>query len=132
MTQAVKPAVYELAVVYQTGDTEASTKVAGLISQAGGQIQQETAWEERDLAYPIKNQTRGIYSFYQLDLPATAISQLENNLNITAGVLRHLITKIDHRARARAEAISQRLADRQPAADKDETKPETAKAGQSK
>ena len=105
--------LYELAVIYQIGDQGASSKVAELLKRAGGQISRETTWEERDLAYPIKRQTRGVYTFYELDLPAPAISQLENSLNITEGVLRHLITKIDHRGQAQAATVAQRLADRQ-------------------
>lgn len=124
----MKAAVYELAVIYQVGDDDAPAKVAKLISQAGGEICQETTWEERQLAYPIKKQGRGIYSFYQLNLPGAAISQLENSLNITDGVLRHLITKIDHRGQAQAAAVAARQAERQPAADgdKDEAKTEAA------
>lgn len=124
----MKVAVYELAVIYQVGDDDAPAKVAKLISQTGGEICQETTWEERQLAYPIKKQARGIYSFYQLNLPGAAISQLENSLNITDGVLRHLITKIDHRGQARAAAVATRQAERQPAtdSDKDEAKTEAA------
>ncbi len=105
--------LYELAVIYRVGDQGASGKVVELVKQVGGQISRETTWEERDLAYPIKRQTRGVYTFYELDLPAPGISQLENSLNITEGVLRHLITKIDQRAQVRATAVAQRLADRQ-------------------
>lgn len=105
--------MYELAVIYQVGNQSAAEKVAGLIKQAGGQIKRETTWEERDLAYPIKKQTRGVYTFYELDIPGRAINQLESALNITDGVLRHLITKIDHKAQARAEAVAKRQADRQ-------------------
>lgn len=124
----MKPAVYELAVIYQVGDAEAPAKVAELISQSGGQVSKETTWEECQLAYPIKKQDRGIYTFYQLDLPGPAISQLENSLNITSGVLRHLITKIDHRAQAKAAAVAQRQADRQTTGESEsEAKAEAAK-----
>lgn len=116
--------MYELAVIYQVGHKSAPEKVAELIKQAGGQIKRETTWEERDLAYPIKKQSRGVYTFYELELSGPAINKLEAAFNITDGVLRHLITKIDHKARDRAEAVAKRQAARQSA----EAEPETDKA----
>ena len=104
---------YELAVIYQVDDSSALERVAGLIKKANGQVNQETTWEERDLAYPIKGQTRGVYTFYELAIPGPAINQLEAGLNITAGVIRHLFTRIDHKARGRAEAVAQRQTNRQ-------------------
>ena len=121
--------MYELAVIYQVGHDSATSKVGELIKKAGGQIKRETTWEERDLAYPIKQQERGIYTFYELDIPGSAINQLESDFNITEGVLRHLITKIDYKARARAEAVSQRQANRTTNPDAEaETEAETNKA----
>lgn len=105
--------MYELAVIYQVGNKSAPEKVVELIKQAGGQIKRETTWEERDLAYPIKKQTRGVYTFYELDLPGQSINQMESAFNIIDGVLRHLITKIDYKARDRAEAVAKRQAERQ-------------------
>ncbi len=105
--------MYELAVIYQVGNQSAPAKVAELIKQANGQIKRETTWEERGLAYPIKKQTRGVYTFYELDIPGQAIHQLESSFNITDGILRHLITKIDHKAQDRAEAVAKRHAARQ-------------------
>ena len=124
--------MYELAIVYQVGNESAPGKVVELIKQAGGQIKRETTWEERDLAYPIKKQTRGIYTFYELDIPGLAINQLESSFNITDGVLRHLITKIDHKAQTKAEEVAKRQADRQatspsPKAKTAKDKTETAK-----
>lgn len=105
--------MYELAVIYQVGNKSAPEKVVELIKQAKGQIKRETTWEERDLAYPIKKQTRGVYTFYELEIDGSAINQMESAFNITDGVLRHLITKIDYKTQAKAEAVAKRQADRQ-------------------
>ena len=118
--------MYELAVIYQVGNQSAPAKVVELIKQAKGQIKRETTWEERDLAYPIKKQTRGVYTFYELDIPRQAIQQMESSFNITDGILRHLITKIDHKAQDRAEAVAKRQAARQSTSSG--TEPAKAKA----
>lgn len=129
---SIPKTMYELAVIYQVGDQSAPEKVVELIKKAGGQIKRETTWEERDLAYPIKKQTRGVYTFYELDIPGQAINQIESSFNITDGILRHLITKIDHKAQARAETVAKRQAARQAAeTETDEAeskKPESAEA----
>ena len=118
--------MYELAVIYQVGNQSAPAKVVELIKQADGQVKRETTWEERSLAYPIKKQTRGVYTFYELDIPGQAIHQLESSFNITDGILRHLITRIDHKAQDRAEAVAKRHAARQSTSP--ESEPAKAKA----
>jgi small subunit ribosomal protein S6 len=100
---------YELAVLYHPDleiDLEkASQKVAKIIVDNKGTINAEDNWGKRKLAYKIKNNDHAVYVFYNLYLPSPAIKKIEANLNITDEVIRFLITKVDSKAIAKAEAI---------------------------
>ena len=107
--------VYELAVVYypKTGeDYDASVKVVkSLIEKSNGQVESEDIWDVQDLAYPIKKQTAGIYTFYQLTFSSPdKIYQLTNGLNISNHVLRHLLVKVDQKRADKAKALAEKLA----------------------
>lgn len=70
-------------------------KVDKFITNAGGQVLKREDWGKRRLAYPIAKQTEGFYSVLQIQLPPTAVRDLERNLKLAEDVLRHLIVKVD-------------------------------------
>ena len=123
--------IYELAILYRLGDDldKAQAKVKKIISSNKAKISNEDSWGEKDLAYPIKGQTKAVYIFYQLQIDPQAIVKLESSLNITEEVIRHLITKIDTRKVLQAEQLAQRQAERQQPEEEADTK---AKEGPTK
>ncbi|MDQ2973476.1 MAG: 30S ribosomal protein S6 [bacterium] len=109
-------AQYELAVVYHP-DLEidldkASSKVAQIIKDAGGEIKSEDNWGKRKLAYKIGKQEHGLYVFHTLEMPAEGVTKVNNQLNITDEVIRFLITKPDLKAIAKAEALRKEKAEK--------------------
>lgn len=102
-------AQYELAVLYHPDleiDLEKAEKqVEKLVSDAGGKITDTDNWGKRKLAYKIGTHEHAVYVFYTADLPGEGVSTLNNALNITDEVIRFLITKVDHKAIAKAEAM---------------------------
>ena len=111
--------LYELAVLYrqqpsESEQTQAAEAVKRLIVDEGGQIKTEDNWGVRSLSYPIKHQEKAVYVFYNIDIPGKAISKLGINLNINPRVLRHLISKVDHKRQAKAKSLADRQAQRQP------------------
>lgn len=50
-------------------------------------------WGERQLAYPIRDQTRGYYVFYLAQLDAERIVEIERNMRFVEDLLRHLIVR---------------------------------------
>ncbi len=102
-------AQYELAVLYHPDleiDLEKAEKqVEKLVSDAGGKITDTDNWGKRKLAYKIGTHEHAVYVFYTVDLPGEGVSALNNALNITDEVIRFLITKVDHKAIAKAEAM---------------------------
>lgn len=100
---------YELAVLFHP-DLEIDLDKAGkqiekLVASAGGTITATDNWGKRKLAYKIAGHEHAVYVFYSLELPGQAVRTLNDALNITGEVIRHLITKPDLKAIAKAEAM---------------------------
>lgn len=99
---------YEIAVVYHP-DLEAhlgkaEERVQKIIADNGGKVTNSDNWGKRKLAYAIKGNEHGVYVFYIVELPGEAVQKVESTLNITDEVIRFLITKVDLKAIAKAEA----------------------------
>src|SRR6056297_1163803 len=102
-------AQYEIAVLYhpdlEIDQEKAEKQIEKLVSTAGGTITATDNWGKRKLAYKIGAHEHAVYVFYTVDLPGEGVSELNNSLNITDEVIRFLITKVDHKAIAKAEAM---------------------------
>ncbi len=88
---------YEIAVIYHP-DLEidldgARKKVEKIFTDLKGKVIKADAWGKRKLAYPIAKQENGIYVFYRVELPAENVAKLDQTLNITTEVIRHLVVK---------------------------------------
>ena len=99
---------YEIAVLYHPDleiDLEkATSRIEKIFTDNGGKITNTDNWGKRKLAYPIKRNEHAVYVFYTVELPAEAVRKIESTLNITDEVIRFLITKLDLKAMAKAEA----------------------------
>ena len=74
--------------------------IADLVKDNGGDIVSDKDWGRRELAYKIAGETHAVYRIYELSLPAAAPAKIDSVLNITDGVIRHLIVKIDEKVEA--------------------------------
>lgn len=119
---------YEVAVLYHPDleiDLEkAATKIVKLFTDNGGKVVNTDNWGRRKLAYAVKKNEYAIYVFYTVELPPAAIQKIEASLNITDEVIRFLITRVDLKGIAKAEAAKAEKAKR--AAERGET-PESSK-----
>lgn len=101
---------YELSILFHP-DLEmnldpAIEKVKKLIDANGGVIVEEESEGKKHLSYTIKKQDYGVYYFINLQLEPAAPAKIENVLNITDEVIRHLLVKTDSR-KAKYEARRQ-------------------------
>jgi small subunit ribosomal protein S6 len=89
----VKP--YELVVLLHPDlEIDVDTPIAKLeklVSGMGGSITKRDNWGKKRLAYPVKKQLFGIYSYFELELPPAKVRELEAQLLITEEVIRFLI-----------------------------------------
>ncbi len=98
---------YEIAVLFdpqlEVDLSKATNKIEKLIKDNKGKIVDTDNWGKKKLAYPIAKQENAIYVFYTVELPAESLQKIESILNITDEVLRYLITRVDHKAIAKAD-----------------------------
>ena len=95
---------YDIAVLYHP-DLEmdidgTKAKVEKIITDNGGVIKETESWGKRRLAYSIVGVDHALYYIYLAELPAEAVSKINNVLNITSEVIRFLITRSDAEVRA--------------------------------
>lgn len=99
---------YEIAVLYHPDleiDLEkASSRVEKVLADNKAKVTKTDNWGKRKLAYPIKKQDFAVYVFYTADIPAENVSKIEQTFNITDEIIRFMITKLDLKAIAKAEA----------------------------
>ena len=82
---------------YSRDPAAASTHVQKLIEGAGGEISASRLWEDRRLAYPIKNRRRGAYWLTYFKLESTQLNDIYKACNLSDHVLRVLLLKVDAR-----------------------------------
>jgi small subunit ribosomal protein S6 len=99
---------YEIAVLYHPDleiDLEKPMKkVEKVITDNGGTITNTDNWGKRKLAYTIKKQEFAVYVIYTADLPGESVKKINDTFNITDEVIRFLITRVDVKGLAKAEA----------------------------
>ena len=88
---------YELVVVLtpEAGEAEAAVsvdRVAGFITDRGGTVSVRESWGVRRLAYPIQNYREGNYFLMRFELDAGETRELDQTLQASQDVLRHLVT----------------------------------------
>jgi small subunit ribosomal protein S6 len=91
---------YELVCVVHPDLDEAAfngvvEKVKGWITEAGGSVDKVEVWGRRRLAYLIKKQREGQYVLFNVSLPATATTTLDQNLRFLEPVIRYMLTSVD-------------------------------------
>lgn len=86
---------YETVAVFslKAGEEKAKELVEKFkaLIEANGTMEAVDEWGQRNLAYPINYETDGYYVLYTYEAGVDFPAELERVLNITDGVLRHLI-----------------------------------------
>jgi small subunit ribosomal protein S6 len=91
---------YELVyIVRPTVDEQAlatvKERVDRFVTTNGGEIVKHDDWGKRRLAYPITKFTEGFYTVLQLNLPPTAVREIERSLKLTEEIMRFLVVRLD-------------------------------------
>lgn len=99
---------YEVAVLYHPDleiDLEkAGSRIEKILADNKAKITKTDNWGKRKLAYPIKKQDFAVYVFYTVEMPGESVAKVEQTFNITDEIIRFMITKLDLKAIAKAEA----------------------------
>jgi len=70
-------------------------RVQRYLESAEAQVASFKSWGLRRLAYSIKGQREGRYYLVQFTASPEVVNDLDRNLRLVEGVLRHLVTRVD-------------------------------------
>jgi small subunit ribosomal protein S6 len=79
----------------RAGWQEARAAATSLIEKHGGKVLAARRWDERKLAYPIRQRRRGTYLLAYGELGASGVATLRRELDLTESVLRYLILQVE-------------------------------------
>lgn len=114
---------YDLGLIIdpEVGDEQARAivdRVAQTVAAHDGQVVRVNAQGRRRLAYPLDHHRDGLYFFFDLIMPGSAVTELERTLRVNEAIMRHLILVRDPRAvteQRRRDAEADALAAQQAA-----------------
>lgn len=91
---------YELGLVISANVDEEVRKATfdkaqELITRFGGTVEKVDDWGKRKLAYEIKKQSEGFFSFTTFAAESTVPAEIESRVRIMDNVLRYLIIRQD-------------------------------------
>ncbi len=88
---------YEVMFVVKTSaDLDATVnKFSEVLKGSGASEVEVVDFNERELAYPIKKETKGHYYIYNAVAPSTAIDEMDRLMKIDNNILRHMAINID-------------------------------------
>lgn len=66
------------------------------LTKNGAEIVSLKKWGDRQLAYPINKQKRGVYILVYFNAPTDKLVSIDRAFNLSESVMRHLITRADH------------------------------------
>ena len=69
--------------------------VAGVVTEAGGEVKKREYWGLRGLAYRINKNRKGHYMLLGIDAPPAAIKEVERQLGLNEDVLREMTLRIE-------------------------------------
>jgi len=81
-------------------------KLGGVVTRFQGEILRQDDWGIRKLAYPIRKKSNAFYTFLVYSGERGVVEELERNIKIYDGILRHLTSRseVDPKAASPAEA----------------------------
>lgn len=94
--------------------------VKALIEKCGGSVSQSTKWDERELSYPVKGVSRGVYYLMWYTGDSQTDAKLRHEVRLSGLVLRHLtiaLEKFPERTIENFAEMQQRLSGLEKTAD---------------
>ncbi|HVW66964.1 MAG TPA: 30S ribosomal protein S6 [Candidatus Peribacteraceae bacterium] len=90
--------IYEVAVLYpypinQKEESDLQKSIEAVFADAGAKQVMKDVWGRRGLAYKIGGFTEGTFVIYYYDMDPAALKDVDQQLRILKGLLRHMIVK---------------------------------------
>ena len=68
--------------------------MVGLVEKKFVKLTKKDLWGIKDLAYPIKHQSKGYYIHFEFEAEPASISALDKDLKMEEDILRYLIIRV--------------------------------------
>jgi small subunit ribosomal protein S6 len=104
---------YETAILFdpelpEDRRSEFLTKIEGIVASFGGEILKQDDWGIRKLAYQIRKTHNAYYTFLIYSGERGVVEEVERNIKIFDGVMRHMTSRVDFEVRqAAAEPVAE-------------------------
>lgn len=86
---------YALTLVLRSDmDEKARKELLEPVKKHFSKLEKEEEWGMRDLAYPIKHQTKGFYVHYFFEAEPVNIPSLDKDLKVEENIIRYLLVRI--------------------------------------
>jgi len=80
-------------------ETATLERLETIITDAGGEVAEKDPWGRRQLAYPIKKKSYGVYHFWKVNAPGETLEKLNFEMRTNDAVMRSLILNMDRELR---------------------------------
>jgi small subunit ribosomal protein S6 len=103
------PKKYETAILFdpelpEEQRKEFLAKLAGVIASYQGEVLKQDDWGNRKLAYQIGKKVNAYYTFLLYTGNRGVVEEVERNIKIFDGILRHLTTRVEIELKPKAAA----------------------------
>ena len=86
---------YYLTLVLKPDTEEKARKVLlDNIKKKFDKVGKEDLWGARDLAYPIKKQTKGFYVHFEMEADPKVIKDIDKMLKVEEDIIRYLLVRV--------------------------------------
>ena len=91
---------YETAILFdpdlpEDRRREFLSKIEGIVTSFGGEILKQDDWGIRKLAYQIRKTQNAYYTFLTYSGERGVVEEVERNIKIFDGVMRHMTSRVD-------------------------------------
>ena len=89
---------YELMAIYPLDDEKSkkgAEDVKATLANFGAEIEEEKAFDDRDLTYEIKKQKKGRFVLYTMKLNPSKIVEIDKEFKINANLLKYQFVRLD-------------------------------------
>lgn len=98
---------YETAILFdpdlpEDRRREFLSKIEGIVASFGGEILKQDDWGIRKLAYQIRKTHNAYYTFLTYSGGRGVVEEVERNIKIFDGVIRHMTSRVDFEVRQEA------------------------------
>ncbi len=87
-------AYYLTLVLKPDMEEKASKELLDSLKKKFEKVVKEDLWGERDLAYPIKKQTKGFYVHLELEADPKVIKDIDKTLKVEEDIIRYLLVRV--------------------------------------